>query len=74
MKLFYYIFLLQSVWLHGCIHPAVGIRKSRLVDPMMDPAAAGDFGETAMSSVSGFYERAIINGGGTGGGSCPTCK
>lgn len=58
----------------GCIHPKVGLRKSRLVDPMMDPATAADFGATALSSVQGTYERAMIGGGGSSGGSCPTCK
>jgi hypothetical protein len=58
----------------SCIHPKVGIRKSRLVDPMMDPAGSQGLGDSLPASVQGQFEKAVVGGGGAGGGSCPTCK
>lgn len=60
--------------LTGCIHPKVGLRKARLLDPMMDPSRPADFSETAVASASGSFERGVTSGGGRAGGSCPTCK
>lgn len=58
----------------SCIHPKVALRKSRLVDPMMDPAQAAPFGEILAQSLQGQFEKAATGGSGVGGGSCPTCK
>jgi hypothetical protein len=58
----------------GCIHPKVGLRKSRLLDPMMDVVAPAQVGEIAIGTVQANFERAISAGGAVSGGSCPTCK
>jgi hypothetical protein len=65
---------LVPLFFGGCIHPKVGLRKSRLVDPMMDPAQAANFGEILAQSMQGQFEKAAAGGAGVGGGSCPTCK
>lgn len=61
-------------FLTSCIHPQVGLRKARLLDPMMDPARPAEFSEIASSSANGSFERGLTSGGGRTGGSCPTCK
>jgi hypothetical protein len=62
------------VFLTSCIHPKVGIRKAYLLDPTMDTAQAQPFGELMTGAVHGSFEKAVVGGGGAGGGSCPTCK
>lgn len=58
----------------SCIHPQVGLRKARLLDPMMDPSRPAEFSEIASGSANGSFERGLTSGGGRTGGSCPTCK
>jgi hypothetical protein len=58
----------------GCIHPKVGVRKTRLLDPMMDVSQPAFFGDIAQGAVQANFERAITSGGSGAGGSCPTCK
>ncbi len=65
---------ISCLFLASCIHPQVGLRKSRLVDPMMDPAIAAPFGDTMGASIQGQFEKAVVGSGSVGGGSCPTCK
>lgn len=72
MKIFYLTLLALAVT--GCIHPKVGLRKARLLDPMMDPSRPAEFSDTALASASGSFERGVTSGGGRTGGSCPTCK
>ena len=72
MKILY--FTIVAMTLTGCIHPKVGLRKARLLDPMMDPSRPSEFSDTALASASGGFERGVTSGGGRTGGSCPTCK
>jgi hypothetical protein len=73
MKFVTWTFIAISLFT-SCIHPQVGLRKARLLDPMMDPSRPAEFSEIASGSTSGSFERGITSGGGRTGGSCPTCK
>ena len=58
----------------GCISPQkISLNKSRILDPMMDPAKTGGFHSAFRSEPLKNSEHGALGGGGSVGGSCPTC-
>lgn len=60
--------------LTGCIHPEVGLRKNRLLDPMMDPARTQTLSSGMLTSEPyAGVEKGASQLGGSLGASCPSC-
>lgn len=58
----------------GCIHPEVTLRKSKLLDPMMDPAKTSSLASgMATSEPYAGVEKGASALGGALGASCPSC-
>lgn len=60
--------------LTGCVYPGISLNKGRLLDPAMDPAKTSIMAGSLCSLPYKIYEQASISGGGSSGGSCPTCR
>ena len=58
----------------ACVYPGISLNKGRLLDPAMDPAKTGIMAGSLSSFPNKIYERSSISAGGSGGGSCPTCR
>lgn len=58
----------------GCVSPQkISLNKSRILDPMMDPAKTGGFHSAFRSEPLKGAEHGAVGSNGSLGGSCPTC-
>ena len=67
------LILLTFELLTSCIHPKIKFQKSRLLDPMMDPAKTQGYYRSFFSEPFQMVEHGSGDLGGAMGGSCPTC-
>lgn len=58
----------------SCVSPQkISLNKSRILDPMMDPAKTGGFHSAFRGEPLKASEHGSLGGNGSVGGSCPTC-
>jgi hypothetical protein len=61
------------ILLGGCVHPDVPLKKSHLLDPMMDPAKTDTLHRAFLAEPSLWLEKSGADSAGAMGASCPTC-